>query len=113
MRRISYSKFSEEDLGIEMEDLLRALSDYLLGSGFDDPYLQFSELNRHSLDSLKEAIERALENGDLFDPDHLEQMRQRLREMSDRQRERLIENLMNKLQESGYINMEGPPPQNA
>ena len=37
MRRISYSKFSEEDLGIEMEDLLRALADYLLGSGFQDP----------------------------------------------------------------------------
>jgi Ca-activated chloride channel family protein len=113
MRRISYSKFSEEDLGIEMEDLLRALSDYLLGSGFDDPYLQFSELNRHSLDSLKEAIERALDSGDLFDPEQLDQMRQRLREMSNQQRERLIDNLMNKLQESGYINMEGPPPQNA
>ena len=45
MRHISYSKFSEEDLGIEMEDLLRALSDYLLGSGFDNPYMQFSEMS--------------------------------------------------------------------
>jgi Ca-activated chloride channel family protein len=45
MRRVAYSKFSEEDLGIEMEDLLRALSDYLLKSGYQDPYMQFSEMN--------------------------------------------------------------------
>ena len=68
MRRISYSKYSEEDLGIEMEDLLRALSDYFLQSGYQDPYLQFSEMNQHTLEELKDAIERALASGDLFNP---------------------------------------------
>ena len=81
MRRISYSKFSEEDLGIEMEDLLRALSDYLLGSGFQDPYMQFSELNQHSFEDLKRAIEQALQSGDLFSPERLEQMREQLEKM--------------------------------
>ena len=52
--RMSYSKFSEEDLGIEMEDLLRALSDYLLQSGYQDPYMQFSEMNEHTLEELKQ-----------------------------------------------------------
>ncbi len=61
-----------------MDDLLRALADYLLGSGFDDPYLQFSEMNQHSLENLKQAIERALESGELFNPEQLEEMRQRL-----------------------------------
>ncbi len=65
MRKVSYSKFSEEDLGIEMEDLLRALSDYFLQSGFQDPYLQATELNQHTLEELKRAIEQALENGEL------------------------------------------------
>jgi Ca-activated chloride channel family protein len=110
MRRISYSKFSEEDLGIEMEDLLRSLADYLLGSGFDNPYMQFSEMNQHTLEELKQAIERALENGELFDPGRLEEMRQRLQQMSAQQREKLLENLMNKLEEAGYINTEGQPP---
>lgn len=110
MRRISYSKYSEEDLGIEMEDLLRALSDYFLQSGYQDPYLQFSELNQHTLEELKQAIERALESGDLFSPEQLEQMRQRLQQMSAQQREKLIERLMNKLEQAGYINTEGPPP---
>ncbi len=111
MRRVSYSKFSEEDLGIDTEDLLRALSDYFLQSGFDDPYLQFSEMDNHTLEQLKEAIQRALESGELFDPEKAEQMRQRLQQMTGEQRDKLLQNLMQKLQDSGYINMDGPPPQ--
>lgn len=90
-----------------MEDLLRALSDYLLGSGFHDPYMQFSEMNEHTLENLKEAIERALENGDLFDPERMETMRQHLESMPGEARERLIQNLMDKLEKAGYINQEG------
>src|ERR1700761_3446930 len=111
MRRISYSRFSEEDLGIDMEDLLRALSDYLLQSGYQNPYLQFSEMNEHTLEDLKQAIQRALESDDLFDPEQLEQMRERLQQMSAQQREKLIERLVKKLEEAGYINTDGPPPE--
>jgi len=109
LRKISYSKFSEEDLGIEMDDLLRALSDYLLQSGYQDPYLQFSEMNEHTLDELKQAIEKALQSGELFDPEQAEQMRQRLAEMPAEAREKLIERLVDKLEKSGYINTDGPP----
>ncbi|MBV9156537.1 MAG: hypothetical protein JO097_09770, partial [Acidobacteriaceae bacterium] len=94
MRRISYSRFTEEDLGIDIEDLLRALSDYFLQSGFQDPYLQFSEMNQHTLEELKQAIERALEAGELFDPERAEQIRQRLQQLSAEQREKLIERLV-------------------
>jgi Ca-activated chloride channel family protein len=111
MRRISYSKYSEEDLGIEMEDLLRALSDFLLQSGYQDPYLQFSEMNQQTLEELKQAIERALESGDLFSPEHMQEMLERLQEMSAQQREQLTERLVDKLEQAGYINTEGPPPE--
>ncbi len=111
MRRVSYSKFSEEDLGIEMDDLLRALSDYFLQSGYQDPYMQFTEMNEHTLEQLKEAIQRALESGDLFSEERLEQMQQMLETMSGEQREKLVQNLINKLQEGGYINMDAPPPE--
>ena len=42
MKRVRYTKFTG-DLASEMdiEDLLKALSDYLLDSGFRDPYLRF------------------------------------------------------------------------
>ncbi len=111
MRRISYSKYTDEDLGIEMEDLLRALADYLLQSGFQDPYLQFSEMNQHTLEELKNAIERALESGELFSPEHMQEMLERLQEMSAQQREQLVERLAKKLEQAGYINTEGPPPE--
>lgn len=111
MRRISYSKYSEEDLGIDMENLLRALADYLLQSGYDNPYLQFSEMNEHTLENLKQAIERALQSDDLFDPDQLQQMRERLQQMSAQAREKLIERLAQKLEEAGYINTQGQPPE--
>jgi Ca-activated chloride channel family protein len=113
MRRVGYSKFSEEDLGIEMEDLLRALSDYFLQSGYNDPYMQFTEMNEHTLQQLKEAIDRALENGELFSDERLEEMQQLLQNMSPEDREKLIERLMKKLEEGGYINMDGPPPEDA
>ncbi len=108
MRRVNYSKFSEEDLGIEMEDLLRALSDYFLQSGFNDPYMQFSEANEHTLEKLKEAIERALENGELFNPEQLEEMQQRLQQMNAEGREKLLEHLVKKLEEGGYIHADQP-----
>ena len=109
MRRISYSKFSEEDFGIETEDLLRALSDYFLQSGFQDPYMQFSEMNQHTLEELKQAIERALESGELFNPEHAEQLREQLGKMSEQQREQLTQRLMKKLEQGGYINPEDTP----
>lgn len=111
MKRISYSKFSEEDLGIEMDDLLRALSDFLLQSGFENPYAQFTEFNEHTLENLKQAIQQALESGGLFDPEQAEQMRQRLEEMSSEQRDQLLERLVQKLEQGGYVNTPGEPPQ--
>lgn len=108
MRRISYSKFTEEDLGIETQDLLRALSDLLLGSGFDDPYMQFTQMDENALENLKQAIERALENGDLFSPEQLEQAQLRLSEMTAAEREQLVNKLVQKLQAEGYLNIEEP-----
>ena len=113
MRRVSYSKFSEEDLGIEMDDLLRALSDYFLKSGYQNPYMQFTEMNEHTMEQLKEAIQRALENGELFNEERMQEMQDLLESMSGEQREKLVQNLINKLEEGGYINKEGPPPEDA
>jgi Ca-activated chloride channel family protein len=109
MRRISYTKFSEEDLGIEMDDLLRALSDFLLQSGYQNPYMQFTEFDEHTLENLKEAIDRALESAELFGPEQLEQMRQHLEQMTRQQRDQLIERLIQKLEQGGYINSDNEP----
>ena len=59
MKWIKYSRYTGEDLGVDAEDLLQALSDFLLESGFNTQYTSFSEANEHTLDDLKRAIERA------------------------------------------------------
>ena len=60
MKWINYSRYTGEDFGISAEDLMRALSDFFLQSGFESQYMQFSEMDQNSLERLKEAIEQAL-----------------------------------------------------
>ncbi len=67
-----------EDFGLSAEDLLQALADFFLESGFQSRYMQFQEMNEHTLEELKKAIQRALEEGQLFDSEQAEQMAQQL-----------------------------------
>ena len=60
MKRIRYSKYVPDPAGeMSMEDLLSALSDYLLQSGFQN-YMFYDMLEgEHTLDDLRRAIEQA------------------------------------------------------
>ena len=42
MKWIRYSKYTGEDFGIDAEDLLKALADFLLESGFNSQYMPSS-----------------------------------------------------------------------
>ncbi|HLX42002.1 MAG TPA: hypothetical protein VKR43_01140 [Bryobacteraceae bacterium] len=103
MKSVRYSKYTGDDFGLSAEDLLKALSDFFLESGFQNPYMQFSEMNQHSLEDLKRAIEQALENGEFFDPERAEQIRQQLESMSQEQMDQLLSRLVQKLVDEGYI----------
>src|SRR5216684_2864015 len=74
MKWIKYSRYTGDDFGIGAEDLLRALSDYLLQSGFNAQSMRFSEFNEHSLEELKRAIQQALESGQMFSDEQLQKM---------------------------------------
>ena len=68
MKRIRYSKYVPDPAGeMSMEDLLSALSDYLLQSGFQDSMWYEMPEGEHTLDALKRALEEALMNGEMFD----------------------------------------------
>ncbi|HLJ49471.1 MAG TPA: hypothetical protein VKU01_25835 [Bryobacteraceae bacterium] len=108
MKRISYSRYTGDDLGVGAEDLLKALSDFFLESGFHNQYMGFSEWNEHTLEQLKEAIQRALERGEMFDNDRAEQIRQQLESMSQEQLDQLLDKLVQKLADEGYINVDEP-----
>ncbi len=66
MKWIRFSKYTGEDFGIDANDLMQALADFFLQSGFNNPYMQFSEWNQQTLEDLKRAIQEALESGQLF-----------------------------------------------
>jgi Ca-activated chloride channel family protein len=114
MKWIKYSKYNGDDFGIDAEDLLRALSDYLLQSGFNAQSMRFSEFNEHSLEELKRAIQQALENGQLFSDEQLQKMMEQLQALSEEQMQKLLDNLVQKLIDEGHITVEEPgDPQNA
>ncbi len=106
MKRVRYTRFTGDlSSGIDLEDLLQALGDFLLDSGFNDPYSSFNEFNNQTMENLREAIRQALESGELFD----EQAQEKFESLSGEQVEELIDKIIQKMQEQNYINAEQPP----
>jgi Ca-activated chloride channel family protein len=103
---INYSKWTGEDLGISSEDLMRALSDFLLQSGFEYQFMNFSEMDSESLERLKKAIEEALRNSDAFDEELQQNLRQRMEQMSDTELQQLLQKMVEQLAEDGYIDIQ-------
>src|ERR1700712_1724917 len=106
MKRIRYTKFNG-DLSSEfgLEDLMQALSDFFLDSGFQDPMSRFQEFNGdQTMENLREAIKQALESGELFD----EEAQEKYEALDEEQIEDLIDNIIQKMQEQNFINAEQP-----
>jgi Ca-activated chloride channel homolog len=106
MKRIRYSKYVPDPAGdMSMEELLSALSNYFLQSGFNDNFWHELPEGGQTLDELRRALEQALLNGELFD----EEMRDRLQQMHmEGQLEELIENLIERMQQEDYISVDQP-----
>jgi len=108
MKRVRYTKFTGDlASSFGLEDLMQALSDFLLDSGFNDPYSRFSEFNEQTLEDLREAIREALESGDIFD----EASQEKFEALSEDQVEELIDQIIQKMQEQNFINAEQPEQQ--
>jgi Ca-activated chloride channel family protein len=108
MKRVRYTKFNGHLASdMDIEDLLKALSDYLLDSGFRDPYLRFQDLD-HTLDNLREALRQLLESGDMFDDSIREQLEQA---MQQNKMDELIDKLIQRMQQENYISWSQDPSQ--
>jgi Ca-activated chloride channel family protein len=106
MKRIRYSKYVPDPASeMSMEDLLGALSDYFLQSGFNDNFWYEMPDGEKTLDELKRALEQALLDGEMFD----EEMRDRLQQMQmEGELEELIEKLIERMQQEDYISIDQP-----
>jgi Ca-activated chloride channel homolog len=106
MKRVRYTKFTGDlSSSFGLEDLMQALSDFLLDSGFSDPYSRFQEFNGdQTMENLREAIRQALESGEIFD----DEAQEKFEALSEDQVEELVDQIIEKMQEQNFINAEQP-----
>jgi Ca-activated chloride channel family protein len=115
MKFIRYSKFKGFDVsGVNLGDLMGALSDSLLQSGYDDDYYWTRERRPQdtSLDALRQALLQALLDQDILSE---QQVREMLADNNNEFRGSMLEELLNqlieRLVEEGYLNLKEEPAQ--
>ena len=99
-----YGKFVPDLLDeLDMDELMSKLSDLLLASGFNDPYLSGSDDER-TMQALYDAILDALLSGGVLPDDRLQELVGPDGDAEAKQRiEDLIRQIMERLQESGFV----------
>jgi Ca-activated chloride channel family protein len=106
-----YTKWDGVDWeSLSLEDLLERLADFLLQSGYESQYSRYwGEEQERSLESLRDAIMRALMEGLLSD-EELEALSDERGELNERAVSQLLDRLIERLVEDGYLSVsEGPP----
>jgi Ca-activated chloride channel homolog len=102
--KFKYGKFTPNPLDdVDMDELMSKLSDLLLSSGFADPHFSGSDDER-SMQALYDAILEALLSGGVLPEETLNQLLgDQADEEAGKRLEELIRQIMERMQESGYI----------
>jgi Ca-activated chloride channel family protein len=97
---------------VDLQELMKRLSDFFLQSGFESQFYGISEMDpERSMENLRQAILRALQEGDLFDDQLSEEMKELLQNpdaLSNSKVRDLVEQLVQRLTEEGYISPQPP-----
>jgi Ca-activated chloride channel family protein len=115
MRSHTYSRFRAEMAdAVDLQALLGKLADFLLQSGFAggsqfDPWGDFNEDADRSLEALRQAILDALIESGQFTPELLQALRGEGDEDSEEKLAQLLDDLVKRLTEEGYLNLDAPP----
>ena len=110
MKFIKYSKFSGDPFeGLSAEDLLQLLQDFLLGSGFNSQYYNFYEMDpERTMEQLHQALLEAMRDRGMIPQDLLDQLLKNAENYQDSKLSDLINKLLERLSEEGYITIEQP-----
>jgi Ca-activated chloride channel homolog len=102
---IRYTKYTGEPAdGVDLQELVKRLSDFFLQSGFESQYYGLSEMDpEKSMEALRQAIQRALEEGDLLPDQDMQDLLDGTPEEMNAKMKELIDRLMDRLMEEGYI----------
>lgn len=113
MKAIRYSRYEGSLEDLSPEEILSLLEDFLLDSGFSDPFQRYDPdpERQPTLEDLYDALLEALLKNELVPEDWLREAR-----FADRKEEtrlhQAITRLMEKLREAGYIRLPGEDPTN-
>jgi Ca-activated chloride channel homolog len=120
MKYIRYSKYSPEAADdVDLQELMNRLSDFFLQSGFENQYgiyeMDTNRSREEYLDALREAILRALQEGDLIPPEMMEKLLENPDPSENQELRNLIDQLIQRMEQEGFINREDqshvtPPP---
>ena len=107
MKYIRYKKYEGDDWdSLDMQELMDRLADFLLQSGFNSDYYQFSEMDgERTMEALRQAVLDALQDGSLFSDERLQEMLGKLENMTPEQREQLADKLIERLEQEGYVSI--------
>ncbi len=114
MKYIRYSRYTPDAAGeIDLQELMSRLSDFLLQSGYDSPYgiyeMDMERSREQHMEQLREAILRALEEGDLVPPELLEQLLENPDLTKNQELRDLIDQIIERMEQEGYISPQQPP----
>jgi len=114
MKFTKFSKYTGEPAdSVDLEELVKRLGDFFLQSGFESQYYGISQFDPdRSMEALREAILRALQEGDLLSDDKMSEDLRKLLNRSDASNNQEIQDLLDKLIErlsnEGFINPQQP-----
>jgi uncharacterized protein with von Willebrand factor type A (vWA) domain len=104
MKLTRYTRFTGDlSTSFDLEDLMEALSDFFLDSGFNDPWSQFQNAS-DSMEDLREAVRQAIDSGELLDEDAQE----KYEELPEEGKQELVEKIIQRMKDEAFLNAESP-----
>jgi len=105
VKYIRYTKYTgEPGDGVDLQELVKRLSDFFLQSGFESQFYGISEMDpEKSMEALRQAIQRALEEGDLLPDQQMQDLLDGTPEEQQAKMKEMIDQLMDRLMEEGYV----------